>query len=91
MGAGHGRGRLVQTVFVGTCTYRSGRLLKYKGTSLTKSGDTERPVPEESSRPGSTLFVSFIYLFIFQYFIWIIFKGSSSPYVNIEFPVRCIL
>ena len=28
VGAGHGRGRLVQTVFVGTCTYRSGCLLK---------------------------------------------------------------
>ena len=28
VGAGHGRGRLVQTVFVGTCTCRSGCLLK---------------------------------------------------------------
>ena len=38
---------------------------KCKGTALTRNGDTERPVPEASSRPGSTLFVSFIYLFIF--------------------------
>ena len=67
VGAGHSRGRLVQTVFVGTCTYRSGCLFeKCKGTALTRSGDTERPVPEASSRPGSTLFVSFIYLFFFQ-------------------------
>ena len=30
---------------------------KCKGTSMTKSGDTERPVPEGRSRCGSTLFV----------------------------------
>ena len=38
---------------------------KCKGTALTRNGDTERPVPEASSRPGSALFVSFIYLFFF--------------------------
>ena len=53
---------------VGTCTYRSGCLLKnVRVSALTRSGDTERPVPEASSRPGSTLFVSFIYL-LFYFF-----------------------
>ena len=52
---------------------------KCKGTALTRSGDTERPVPEASSRPGSTLFVSFylcIYFFLVIYLEY--FKGKFN-------------
>ena len=39
---------------------------KCKGTALTRSGDTERPVPEASSRLGPHyLSLLFIYLFFF--------------------------
>ena len=54
---------------------------KCKGTALTRSGVTERPVPEASSRPGSTLFVS-----LFMFF----FTLKFLPYVNIEFPAMLV-
>ena len=69
MGAGHGRGRLVHTSCWDLYLQVGLPFEKCKGTALTRSGDTERPVPEASSRPGSTLFVSFyllINLFIFS-------------------------